>query len=60
MHPRWLRCSSLAYDEYASLLAPRHRGASRLRCRAGAWAPLVEGEVGCGPSRGRRYPRACV
>jgi hypothetical protein len=27
MHPGSLRCSSLAYDEYAALLAPRDPGA---------------------------------
>jgi len=30
MHPASLRCSSLAYDEYASLLAPCDAGASPL------------------------------
>jgi len=30
MHPASLRCSSLAYDEYASLLTPCDAGASAL------------------------------
>jgi len=50
MHPRRLRCSSLAYDEYAALLAPRARGVSALRCRAGGSGSLFQQEVGGGPS----------
>jgi len=30
MHPGRLRCSSLAYDEYAALVAPCQPGASAL------------------------------
>jgi hypothetical protein len=35
MHPRWLRCSSLVYDEYAALVAPCQRGASFVALLAG-------------------------
>jgi len=50
MHPRRLRCSSLAYDEYASFLTPCRRGASRLRCLAEGSGSLFQQEVGRGPS----------
>ena len=44
MHPGSLRCSSLAYDKYASLLAPSDPGAS-----ASAFVTLL------GPSPSAQY-----
>ena len=41
MHPGSLRCSSLAYDEYAALLTPRDPPSNR--GQAGALASAPEG-----------------
>jgi len=45
MHPRRLRCSSLATDEVAALLTPCRRGASAARCHPEGSALLLQQEI---------------